>query len=99
MKKATKKEIIQKSLEMYEKYNKLVWYARTTPDRLSIPGVKEAIEQLEINNPNELKSLEEDDSNWTHGFNSGCSAAFHYILSLSDYGIEHADEEFPNLDT
>ena len=34
-----------------------------------------------------------------HGFNSGALAAFRYVLDIIETGVEHAEEEFPNLDT
>jgi hypothetical protein len=98
-KKSTKKEIIDESIIQYNKYNNLLSYARKGERHLSIPGVIEAIEKIQKDFPDEVKQLHEDDTNWTHGFNSGCNAAFAFILTMSEFGIEQAKEEFPFLDT
>ena len=86
--------------EMEKKYFDLVWYARKKPEHLSIDGVKENVQRIEKENPEEcenLKSYEMGD--WQHGFNSGCLAAFRYVMYFMEFGKDFADEEFPMLDS
>lgn len=69
----------------------LVWYARrqNTHD-------EEWRERLNKKYPEELKAYEECDTNWQHGFNSGCLAVYRLVSE-----ILHADEtakEFENND-
>lgn len=99
MKKATKKEIEQLAIEMEQKYFDLVWFARKTEDdfqnndevRKEMLGVMDKYpETLELMN---------DETNWSHGFNSGCLATFRMIMSSMESGVEEAKEEFPFLDT
>mgnify|MGYP001171680185 CR=1 FL=1 len=45
----------------------------------------------------DLKNPERD--NYPHGFNSGCLAAFRWILSAQEDGVRSANDEFPFLDT
>lgn len=81
-----------------KKYFDLVWYARSSPDeKVSEHGRR----RVESAWPSELNELRTDDSNWTHGFNSGCLAAFRLILGLTgtESDAEAAREEFPFLDT
>jgi hypothetical protein len=100
MKKATKKEILQMALTMENKYFDLVWYARRTDeDYKTIPLAREAMDRIDEQYPEEVFDLCNDESNWTHGFNSGCLAAFRMILTMSEFGVEEAVEEFPLLDS
>jgi hypothetical protein len=81
-----------------QKYFDLVWYARTTPDEpVSQPGRI----RVEAAWSADLEALRSDESNWQHGFNSGCLAAFRLVQGLlgSDSDAELAREEFPFLDT
>ena len=68
------------------------------------PKYEEAWKQ----SPEDLRAKMEDyysNSDWEHGFNSGCLAAFRYLTAAlgSDgqelIGIDIAEEQFPNLDT
>ena len=92
------KELIAKK---YDKYNNLLWYARSKPEDININGVKEARERVEREFAEEVAELEGDPSNWQHGFHSGCCAAFSYVLTCLDrrMGLEVAEEEFPMLDS
>ena len=96
--KATKKQILEHASEMYHKYSDLVWYARTKPENIDIPGVRESIQRIEESYPEDVKNLKEDDSNWFHGFNSGCLASFGLIMEMN-YDMEFGLENFPMLDT
>ena len=62
--KATKKQILEHASEMYDKYSDLVWYARTKPGNIDIPGVRESITRIEESYPDDVKNLKEDESNW-----------------------------------
>lgn len=96
--KATKKQILENAGEMYDKYSDLVWYARTKPENIDILGVRENIIRIEESYPEDVKNLKDDDSNWFHGFNSGCLASFGLILEMQ-IDIEFGLENFPMLDT
>jgi len=120
----TKDQFESKLHELSEKYFHLVWYARKgpsddteywedTPEHIKTKALNE-VSRVEEFFPEETGELKEDETNWTHGFNSGCLAAFRYIQTCFDTtsveddetgklicygGIEQADEEFPFLDT
>jgi hypothetical protein len=99
MKKATKKEIKQMVTEMESKYYDLVWLARRTKGDIYMnEDIKQKISDI-VETHSEALDLIEDETNWTHGFNSGCLAAFRMIMSSMEVGIEEAKEEFPFLDT
>jgi hypothetical protein len=81
-----------------KKYFDLVWYARTTPDE---PASEAGRKRIEAAWSADLEELRSDDSNWQHGFNSGCLAAFRLVQGLlgSEADAEFAREQFPFLDT
>lgn len=109
--------------EEEEKYEHLVWYARSEP----LEGKDQApYEEVRLNHkaglaklyPKEIKALHlEDTGNWAHGFNSGCLASYRFTtrvlrddgsgpdidpdigLDMNDYGLEHARDQWPELDT
>ena len=109
--------------EEEEKYERLVWYARSEP----LEGKDQApYEEVRLNQkaglaklyPKEIKALHlEDTGNWAHGFNSGCLASYRFTtrvlldddsgpdidpdigLDMNDYGLEHARDQWPELDT
>ena len=93
-----KSEVIDKLAEMEQKYFDLVWYARTSPDE---PASQPGRRRVEAAWSADLEALRSDESNWQHGFNSGCLAAFRLVQGLlgSDSDAELAREEFPFLDT
>ena len=100
MKKATKKEILEMAMIMSEKYCELVWYARkTNNDYETIPEVADAMDRIGNDYPDEIEELYGEFGEWSHGFNSGCLAAFRMILGMAEYGIDEAIEEFPFLDS
>lgn len=81
--------------ELTEKYFNLVWYARKYPEDRKIPGVDEAMKDVEKKYPKELKSLR-DIPDWTHGFNSGILAAsrlLHAYALDSDWTELISDDE------
>ena len=92
--------------EKAEKYEHLVWYARSGcrfdhhPPEIKAKVFK-ARENVERLYPKETTHYNDCGGDWDHGFNSGCLAAFRYVLSAldKDLGVPLAEEEFPNLDT
>ena len=57
----------------------LVWYARSSSTE---PLAATARERVETKWPTEVAKLQEDDSNWQHGFNSGCLAVMRLVSSV-----------------
>ena len=96
----TKKELLQLIVEKEEKYFDLVWYARKSEEHYNtIPKVKENVDRIIEQYPEETQNLSSEGGDWEHGFNSGMLAGMRYILTLDSEGKEQADEEFPFLDT
>jgi hypothetical protein len=107
------KEIIQKMQEMNNKYTRLLWYARVSPDmklpRVNKDGklinyVEERREEIEELYPEETQALSEEHGDWQHGFHSGVVAASRYFLTLSEkwykeLALETAENNFPDLDS
>lgn len=85
--------------KMEHKYYQLVAYARKRPEDRKYPLVERLIKEVEFLYEDELNELRGENSDWQHGFHSGALAAFRYVLGITDFGIEHADREFPFLDT
>lgn len=54
--------------------------------------VMEAQANVERDYPVEVAELQDDDTNWHHGFNSGVVAAIRYMWDLMENGEEYADE-------
>jgi hypothetical protein len=116
------------------KYFDLVWYARKPPvDDIDNPYWENTPLELRQKCYNECAKVEElypeevaelkspDNGDWKHGFNSGCLAAFRYVLDACDRSdwtplieqdpfydpenptkhdpLQHAEENFPYLDT
>ena len=94
-----KKQLVEIILKKQNKYVDLLWYARSKPEHLSIPGVKDKKTMIEIHHKWEVDQLNGKDSDWQHGFHSGMVAALNYLLTCDDLGLDQADEEFPNLDS
>ena len=91
-----KEELI---LELQNKYESLVWYARVRPENLEVEGVKEKMEEIEKLYPIEVNELQTDQGTWLHGFHSGALGILRYLLDVDEMGKETADKWFPNLDT
>ena len=111
--------------EFQEKYHDLVWYARSNPITDTeywnkVPqeireGAFSAQSRIEDDFPHEVYELNHSsDSDWKHGFNSGCLSTIRFVLtSMSDAmhedpetkemfcisGVETALYTFPELDT
>ena len=99
MRKLRKSEVIDQICKKEEKYFGLVWYARTRPENIDIPGVRENIAKVVKESPDEAAKLVSDSGDWQHGFHSGMLAGMRYVLALYEDGVEMAEEEFPFLDT
>jgi hypothetical protein len=93
--------IYNKLIDLENKYESLVWYARKTDQQInSIPKVKQyvlEVQKLYPNECNELNTLESSD--WSNGFNSGMLACVRYLQDIIHDGKEVADENFPSLDS
>ena len=95
-----KKIDISEIQKLHEKFDSLVWYARSSPKNDHIPKVLENRKRIEEFYPEEVKDLIKGDSrSWEHGFNNGMLAGMRYVLSMAAYGKEDAEENFPFLDT
>jgi len=101
-----KRERVKKAIELMtehctNKYFDLVWYARCDQQKRLEEECYEALkacQRIEKQYPEEVKALGEDD-NWSHGFNSGMLAASRLYLSMIEYDVEQALEDFPELDS
>ena len=98
----TKAEIKERLDQLEKKYRDLVWFARTSPrclkdDHISMPGLV----RIKMSMPEECNKLAGGDSNFHHGFNSGCLAAFRLVSGLmsTKQNAKLAEEWFPFLDT
>jgi len=98
MKKATKEQVLQMAIQQQHKYEELVWFARSGRN-IHIPSVIKHRETIKNQFPTEIQQLQNENSDWTHGFNSGMLAGMRLITSMMDINIEHAIENFPELDT
>ena len=125
MKNLADEEFLDAIAEFQSKYGNLVWFARSHPitDKEYWDKVPHEIRESAFNAqarvkehfPVEVEQLSNPDGgDWTHGFNSGCLAAFRFVLTALDNewhqdpdtnelwcegGLETALEEFPAIDT
>ena len=65
----------------------------------SILQARKAVQKIVEKYPEDYSLLLGEDGRFHHGFNSGALAAFRYVLDIIETGVEHAEGEFPNLDT
>lgn len=98
----TKAEITERLDQLEKKYFDLVWFARTSPrclkdDHISMPGLV----RIKMSMPEECEKLAGEHSDFYHGFNSGCLAAFRLVSGLmsTKRNAQLAEESFPFLDT
>jgi hypothetical protein len=95
------KDVQDEISNLEQKYFELVWYARRQPHNLKNEIVKRKSDEVEERWGNEFSFPTNGD--WEHGFNSGCLAAFRFVLEAMDKskfgGLEQARENFPMLDT
>ena len=88
---------LQDFLEPFlEKYEKLVWYARSKSDS---PKITHLRKELELFFPEETKNLKQPGGDWEHGFNSGVLASVRLVYDFLENGKDQAREDFPSLDT
>lgn len=94
---ARSKRTLEKIREMEEKYFNLVWLARKTPEDMEIPKVREEVEKVTNLYPEDVEELENDETNFVHGFNSGMLAAsrlfWSYLEKPKRYKIDEEDLE------
>lgn len=95
----TRKELLAEVEANYEKYLSLVRLARTLPH--GPHGRLAEAEETRKRYPDEAARLAGQHSDWEHGFNSGCLAAFRLVLHLSGSKLESEMglRQFPDLDT
>ena len=65
----------------------------------SILQARKAVQKIVEKYPADYANLLGEDGRFYHGFNSGALGAFRYVLGIIETGVEHAEGEFPNLDT
>jgi hypothetical protein len=94
-----KKIDISEIQKLHEKFDSLVWYARSSPKNDHIPKVLENRKRIEESYPKEINQLLHGETDWEHGFNSGMLASTRYIIDLFENNKETADELFPFLDS
>lgn len=99
--------------EFCEKYDKLVWFARSHPDCEVAKNPQSRVLEMF---PDECDDLRSESGDWHHGFNSGCLATMRMVLDTlyptvipaeeSDDGeewimggLQNAKDQFPMLDT
>ena len=99
--KATKKQALNELKAIEKKYESLVWYARKSQQQIAtIPGLKDAVNNVERQYPNETRDLRSPNSgDWSHGFNSGMLAATRLAQDLIELTPEVAYILFPNLNS
>jgi hypothetical protein len=98
MKKATKKQVLEMAIEYQQKYEELVWYARSGRN-IDIPTVMNHRDKIEGMYPKDTQDLSGESGDFLHGFNSGMLAGMRLITSMMMIDIEEAIEMFPELDT
>jgi hypothetical protein len=94
-----KSEVIDKLVAMEQKYCDLVWLARSRAEDGDLAAAKrDKVRELY---PDEVSELRGDNSDWQHGFHSGCLAAFRLAVGLlcTKREREMAERDFPMLDT
>jgi hypothetical protein len=98
-----KKRDLMARLDRFEdKYFDLVWVARRTDkDIEGNDGARTHFKRIVKQHAEEVEALAEDQSKWTHGFNSGCLATVRLIVGLLGNSDDAAcaEETFPNCDT
>ena len=91
-------EVEARLKELQDKYFDLVWFARHRPnEEVGAEAALKIWRKWEA----ECTRLTEDTTNWEHGFNSGCLAAFRLALGLMGNAtdVQMAEDDFPFLDT
>lgn len=93
-------KIAQKFLTEFEdKYFNLVWYARAGNNR-KMKVVREKMSEVEKKFPNEIENLNEDETNWENGFNSGMMACTRFFSGiLNDLDEELVKQVFEDEET
>lgn len=91
----------QELIDLENKYERLVWYARSQPASCvdywsKVPaqirdGAFRSQMRVEEDYPDEVTQLRSEASDWQHGFNSGALAILRFILT-AQYPILIEDE-------
>jgi hypothetical protein len=94
-----KSDVLIELMAYEKKYCDLVWLARKRPD--DPPRTLKQCRVIRKKHPQEVARLSGEHSDWEHGFNSGCLAAFRYAIGLLGTKVETemAIRDFPFLDT
>lgn len=104
-----KDEFYEQLLTKLDKYEQLVWFARSHPPadvnywKTISPTIKEGAlnsqSRVEEMFPDEVDQLKcPECSDWNHGFNSGMLAGLRYVLTAAEDPAQ-AEELFPELYT
>jgi hypothetical protein len=95
-----KSDVIDKLVAMEQKYFDLVWLARSRPEDGG-PRRGRVRETIRTLYPDEVGELSGDNSDWQHGFHSGCLASLRLAIGLlgSKMEQEMAERDFPMLDS
>ena len=105
---SNKRERVKQAIQLMidncnDKYFDLVWYARKDVDKLLEEeryDILATVQKIEEKYPKETSDLKDHElSDWTHGFNSGMLASARLYLSIIEYDLEQALEDFPELDS
>lgn len=86
--------------EFMSKYLDLVSFARwgnadehlNNGEYQTAVNILGCIKEMRDKYPDEVKELEEDDSNWVHGFNSGVLAYARFLATYCEDGLWELDE-------
>ena len=96
----TYREVFEEVKKQEEKYFDLVWYARKTDlDFIQHKEVRDHCRRIEEQYPIESSNLNQENSSWHHGFNSGMLAGMRMILEMKRSDAQQAIDDFPFLDT
>ena len=89
--------MIMNTKDLHDKYFELVWFAKRLPDDYENPNIKKLINEIIEKYPKETTELQDENSNYYHGFNSGMLACLRLVSCARIYPDNL--EEFPCLDT
>ena len=93
---AARKPPIDTDPEIWEEYFPTVLKEN---NQAVVLEVRTALQKVVDKFPEDYSLLKGENGDFCHGFNSGALAAFRYVFDIIDSGVEHAEGEFPNLDS
>jgi len=82
--------------ELEQKFEQLVWFARSDPETTN-PIVRSLQNELKEQYPDETERLTGEKGDWEHGFNSGMLACLRLLTSVKI--TKNNRDLFPFLDT